>query len=326
MANRYQNDPFNQYSPYQPSSSMNFPGSGSAEFLQFPGFYYSSHGMQQGAEQFNPTVQAPSLPTQPSNPGPSTQKSHKRWQTKDEAVLVQLWADNIERLESKDSRKAWDEIVRALNDKQGITKTVASASTWSTSRISTKKRKTGTANKVGEISRKAPLRCPRRGTRLPGCNNLQKVEASRDHHARASARWANTRKQLDSFARYPLVRRTRNQVQRQHDAKNEKTDESALERLRATRRMKALKMWSKSFQARMTPWVEPSRGYKQPRYSKTSWWPSSWVPSTDTWTPKHQKKIKDRVIVESLSLNCFRLNGTVFYIVTFCYANQQHFI
>ena len=37
---------------------------------------------------------------------------------------MQLWADNIERLESKDSRKAWDEIVRALNEKQGITKTV----------------------------------------------------------------------------------------------------------------------------------------------------------------------------------------------------------
>ena len=86
--------------------------------------------MQQGAEQFNSTVQtpspspSPSLPTEPSKPGPSTQKSRERWQTRDEAVLVQLWADNIYRLESKDSRKAWDEIVRALNDKQGITKTV----------------------------------------------------------------------------------------------------------------------------------------------------------------------------------------------------------
>ena len=98
---------------------MNFPGSGLTEFLQFPGFYYSSHGMQQ-----NPTVQTPSLPTEPSNPGPSTQKSRERWQTRNKAVLVQLWADNIERLESKDSRKAWDEIVRALNEKQGITKTV----------------------------------------------------------------------------------------------------------------------------------------------------------------------------------------------------------
>ena len=105
MANRYQNDPFNQYSPYQPGSPLNFPGSGSREFLQFPGFHYSSsHGMQQGVEQFNLTVQMPSLPAEPSKPGPSTQKSRERRQTRDEAVLVQLWAHNIERLKSKDSR------------------------------------------------------------------------------------------------------------------------------------------------------------------------------------------------------------------------------
>ena len=84
--------------------------------------------MQQGAEKFNPTVQVPlplpSLPTEPSKPRPSTQKSREHWQTRDKAVLVQLWANNIDRLESKDSRKVWDEILRALNNKQGITKTV----------------------------------------------------------------------------------------------------------------------------------------------------------------------------------------------------------
>jgi len=53
-AHHYPNNPFNQYSPYQPGSPLNFPGSGSREFLQFPGFYYSSsHGIQQGAEQFH---------------------------------------------------------------------------------------------------------------------------------------------------------------------------------------------------------------------------------------------------------------------------------
>ena len=114
MPNRYPNDPLNQYSPYQPGSPLNFPRSGSREFLQFPGFYYSSsHGMQQGAEQFNPTVQTPSplpsLPTEPSKPGPSTQKSCEGWQTRDKAVLVQLWADNIDCLQKQDCRKAWDE-------------------------------------------------------------------------------------------------------------------------------------------------------------------------------------------------------------------------
>ena len=59
--------------------------------------------MQQGAEQFNPTVKtpSPSLPTEPSEPRLSTQKSCEHWQTKDKVVLVQLWADNIDRLESK---------------------------------------------------------------------------------------------------------------------------------------------------------------------------------------------------------------------------------
>ena len=130
MANRYPNDSFNQYSPHHPGSLLTFLGSGSREFVQFPGFYYSSsHGLQQGGEQYSPSVQtpSPSLSTEPSRPGPSTQKSRKRWQTRDEAVLVQLWADNINRLESKDKRKAWDEIVKALKDKQGSTKTVDQA-------------------------------------------------------------------------------------------------------------------------------------------------------------------------------------------------------
>lgn len=96
---------------------MNLPGSGSMEFLQFPGFCYSSHGMQQ-----NPTVQTPSPLTEPSSPGSSTQKSRKQWQTRDGAVLAQLLTDNIKHLESNDSRKAWDEIVGALNEKQGIKK------------------------------------------------------------------------------------------------------------------------------------------------------------------------------------------------------------
>ena len=177
MANRYPNDPFNQYSPYQPGSPLNFPGSGSREFLQFPGFYYSSsHGMQQGAEQFNPTVQtpSPSLPTEPSKPGPSTQKSCERWQTRDKAVLVQLWADNIDHLESKDSRRAWDEIVRALNDKQGITKTVDQCQRKRKHLKNLyKEKKDWNRKQWGKYQKEPPLRCHRRGARLQGCNNLQ---------------------------------------------------------------------------------------------------------------------------------------------------------
>ena len=37
---------------------------------------------------------------------------------------MQLWADNIEKVESKDSCKAWEEICKALNERQGLKKTV----------------------------------------------------------------------------------------------------------------------------------------------------------------------------------------------------------
>lgn len=49
--------------------------------------------------------------------------SCERWQFKDEQVLIQLWADNIDKLESKDSRKVWEQIARTLNEK-GVNKTV----------------------------------------------------------------------------------------------------------------------------------------------------------------------------------------------------------
>ena len=130
--------------------------------------------MQQGAEQFNPTVQTSLLPTEPSKPGPSTQKSRECWQTRDEAVLVQLWADNIACLESKESRKAWDEIVRALNDKQGITKTVDQCQRKLKHLKNLYKKKKGWNRKQsGGNIQESPLQCHRRGARLQGCNNLQ---------------------------------------------------------------------------------------------------------------------------------------------------------
>ena len=129
--------------------------------------------MQQGEEQFNPTVQTPwpSLPTEPSKPGRSTQKSHERWQTRDEAVLVQLWADHIDRLESKDNRKAWDEIVKALKDKQGSTKTVDQAEAPQES--IQRKERLEPQTKRGKYPKEPPRRCHRRGARLQGSNNLQ---------------------------------------------------------------------------------------------------------------------------------------------------------
>ena len=69
-------------------------------------------------------------PIQPS-PVPSaasgvTKKSNQRerWGFDNEKVLLQLWDDSIEKVESKHSRKAWEEICKALNKRQGLKKTV----------------------------------------------------------------------------------------------------------------------------------------------------------------------------------------------------------
>ena len=76
----------------------------------------------------SPVPQAASLgETSSSASSASSKKSaaqRERWNFNDERVLLQLWADNIEKIESKDSRKAWEDITRALNEKQGLQKTV----------------------------------------------------------------------------------------------------------------------------------------------------------------------------------------------------------
>ena len=63
---------------------------------------------------------------QPIQPSPVTKKSNQRerWGFNNEKVLLQLWDDSIEKVESKYSRKAWEEICKALNKRQGLKKTV----------------------------------------------------------------------------------------------------------------------------------------------------------------------------------------------------------
>lgn len=49
-------------------------------------------------------------------------QKRERWNFDDERVLLQLWADNLEKVESKDSRKTWQNIAKALNEKQELQK------------------------------------------------------------------------------------------------------------------------------------------------------------------------------------------------------------
>lgn len=47
---------------------------------------------------------------------------YKRWTDDEEKQLVQLWAEKHPKLDSKDARKAWQEIVRELSEKLGSNK------------------------------------------------------------------------------------------------------------------------------------------------------------------------------------------------------------
>jgi len=38
-------------------------------------------------------------------------------------MLIRLWADNFDRLKSREARKVWDEMRRALNSKFGTKRT-----------------------------------------------------------------------------------------------------------------------------------------------------------------------------------------------------------
>ena len=111
--------------------------------------YYSGNGSQipfhQNTQPSQPASVASSFrqPEQPRTPTPvpqeaslgetssassaSSKKStaqRERWNFNDERVLLQLWENNIEKIESKDSRKAWEDIMRVLNKEQGLQKTI----------------------------------------------------------------------------------------------------------------------------------------------------------------------------------------------------------
>ena len=103
-------------------------------------------------------------PIQPS-PVPSAasgeaKKSNQRerWSFADEKVLLQLWADNIEKVESKDSRKAWEEICKALNERQGLKKNVDQCQRKVKHLKNQYKEKKEPSAKWGKFARKSSLR------------------------------------------------------------------------------------------------------------------------------------------------------------------------
>ena len=50
-------------------------------------------------------------------------KSYEKWSEEEKKLLVRLWADNFDSLESKDARKVWERIAHELSTKCGTKKT-----------------------------------------------------------------------------------------------------------------------------------------------------------------------------------------------------------
>ena len=113
------------FNPYQFANSHY-----SADYSQYGDGLFSPFSSQMFSQDSQPSNSQPSFdsafehgqPIQPS-PAPSaasggTKKSNQRerWGFDDEKVLLQLWADNIEKVESKDSRKAWEEICKLATE------------------------------------------------------------------------------------------------------------------------------------------------------------------------------------------------------------------
>ena len=80
------------------------------------------HPPQNDLQQFS----AESKPSAGSTSKARAKKNtRERWDPDDKKVLVQLWGDNLGKLESKDSHKAWEEVTRyLLNERQKTKKSV----------------------------------------------------------------------------------------------------------------------------------------------------------------------------------------------------------
>ena len=124
MANRH-----SQYSDqvYPFSYSPAFYSSGPSH-IQDQLFHPSHNNTQQFSNQvFHPSqkkTQQFSVESEPSIRRYQLKSTRERWNHEDEQVLVRLWGENIEKLESKDSRKAWEEVTRMLNERQKMKKSV----------------------------------------------------------------------------------------------------------------------------------------------------------------------------------------------------------
>lgn len=66
-------------------------------------------------------------------------------------MLLRLRAENVDRLKSREARKAWENIAKEMKDKFGTKKQTSTRRRWSTLSIDTSRPKTGTASSLKEM-------------------------------------------------------------------------------------------------------------------------------------------------------------------------------
>lgn len=119
---------------YYNSSQFPFYFGGNAEYSQ----YVYSQSQSCGPEEATiGTIESPSQNSASSSSpdlvelsGPSSSSSsaeerrvYARWSNDEEKMLLRLSAENFDRLESREARKAWDDIAKKMNDKFGSKRT-----------------------------------------------------------------------------------------------------------------------------------------------------------------------------------------------------------
>lgn len=83
--------------------------------------YFIQLTRNSSAQQFSVESETSTVNT---SKAPAKKNTHERWDPDDKKVLVQPWGENLEKLESKDSHEAWEEVTRLLNERQKTKKFV----------------------------------------------------------------------------------------------------------------------------------------------------------------------------------------------------------
>ena len=113
--------PANDFYPHQQDVR------GTPPFRQFigpePANPENQSASQSSAFESPCTSNASGSPDSASTGGNSGKKSYEKWSEEEKSLLVRLWAENFDCLESKDARKVWERIARELSAKCGTKKT-----------------------------------------------------------------------------------------------------------------------------------------------------------------------------------------------------------